>query len=56
MNKQWAGDAEVQLVTGAVALLQLLAAAKVDLSDPEQPGRHADPAAGVRAINAEKGL
>lgn len=34
MNKQWAGDAEVQLVTGAVALLQLLAAAKTDLSQP----------------------
>lgn len=45
VNKQWAGDAEVQLVTGAVALLQLLAAAKTDLSraadeTDDYQGRH----------------
>lgn len=51
VNKAWAGDAEVQLVSGVVALINLLAAAKTDLSgatedggpgmsagvDPEQP-------------------
>ena len=30
--KGWAGDAEVALVTGVAALLQLLAASKVDRS------------------------
>ena len=33
VDKSWAGDAEVRLVTGLVALLQLLAAAKTNLSD-----------------------
>lgn len=33
VDKTWAGDAEVQLVTGLAALLNLLAAAKVNLSE-----------------------
>lgn len=36
VDKDWAGDAEVRLVTGVVALLQLLAAAKTNISD--RPG------------------
>lgn len=32
VDKTWAGDAEVRLVQGLVALLNVLAAAKVDLS------------------------
>lgn len=73
VNKAWAGDAEVQLVSGLVALLQLLAAAKTDLSQPpleevandaarqelaDYQARHRapDPAAAVRARNAEKGI
>ena len=31
VDKSWAGDAEVRLVTGLAALLNLLAAAKTDL-------------------------
>lgn len=34
VDKHWAGDPEVRLVTGLAALLQLLAAAKTDLSQP----------------------
>jgi hypothetical protein len=34
VNKTWAGDAEVQLVSGVVALINVLAAAKTDLSSP----------------------
>lgn len=37
VDKDWAGDAEVRLVTGVVALLQLLAAAKTNLSDSGDP-------------------
>jgi hypothetical protein len=37
VDKSWAGDAEVRLVTGVVALLQLLAAAKTNLSDSGDP-------------------
>lgn len=33
VDKSWAGDAEVRLVTGVAALISGLAAAKVDLSD-----------------------
>lgn len=37
-EKSWAGDPEVRYVTGIVSLLQLLAAAKTDLSGkPEGP-------------------
>lgn len=37
VDKAWAGDAEVRLVTGVVALLQLLAASKVDLHPVDTP-------------------
>lgn len=33
VDKAWAGDAEVRYVTGLAALLQLLAAARVDLAE-----------------------
>lgn len=34
VNKTWAGDAEVRLVQGLIALVNILAAAKTDLSQP----------------------
>lgn len=34
VDKDWAGDAEVRLVTGLAALLNLLTAAKTDLNEP----------------------
>lgn len=33
VDKDWAGDAEVRLVTGLAALLNILAAAKTNLSE-----------------------
>lgn len=33
VDKDWAGDAEVRLVTGLAALLNVLAAAKTNLRD-----------------------
>lgn len=33
VDKSWAGDAEVRLVSGLVALLNLLAASKTDFTD-----------------------
>lgn len=36
VDKTWAGDAEVRFVTGLAALLNLLAAAKVDLGGGEK--------------------
>lgn len=35
VDKSWAGDAEVRLVTGVCALLNVLAAAKTNLSDTD---------------------
>lgn len=47
VDKSWAGDAEVRYVTGLAALLQLLAAAKTDLSgssdSPSMGAGHEDP-------------
>lgn len=46
VDKAWAGDAEVRLVANLVALINVLAAAKTDLSDPptetedDYQGRH----------------
>jgi hypothetical protein len=38
VDKKWAGDAEVRLVQGLVALIALLAAAKTNLAEtPEEP-------------------
>lgn len=37
VDKTWAGDAEVRFVTGIAALLQLLAAAKTDISGDRPP-------------------
>lgn len=37
VDKDWAGDAEVRLVTGVCALLNILAAAKTNLSDTDGP-------------------
>lgn len=44
VNKTWAGDSEVQLVSGLVALINVLAAAKTDLS-----GTTADTGPGMAA-------
>lgn len=46
VNKAWAGDAEVQLISGIVALINVLAAAKTNLSSDVEDVRdrhEADP-------------
>jgi hypothetical protein len=41
VNKTWAGDAEVQLVSGVVALINVLAAAKTNLSPEDDTNQMA---------------